>query len=117
MTSTTKLLSAGILSLGLTALAVPAMAQTGNPNTPQGAEIQQNIAPKGNIGTSGRPYDATAPGATTGSGATMAPAPHAGSGPAANTSVPPSNLGASPSGGTPPSERQNMGPKGTIGGE
>jgi hypothetical protein len=107
MLSKTNVLRAGILALGVTTLAVPALAQTGNPNNPTGSEIQNNVPPKGNVGTSsdtmgagGRP-GTMAPGpATTGQGGP--------GGPAARDS--------GPRGADAPSEVPRPGPKGNIGG-
>lgn len=107
MLSSTKLIRAGILALGVTALSVPAMAQTGNPNNPQGSEIRNNVPPKGNIGTSG---DTSGRGGST-SGTMMTPGTTGAGGPGG-----PAARDSGPVGADAPSEVPRAGPKGNIGG-
>jgi hypothetical protein len=49
---TTQGLRIAVLAVGLAALTAPALAQTGSPNATGSEEINRNLPPKGNIGTS-----------------------------------------------------------------
>ncbi|RAI45577.1 hypothetical protein [Rhodoplanes roseus] len=110
MLTSSKMLRAGILALGVTALSVPAMAQTGNPNNPQGSEVPNNIPPKGNIGTSG---DTSGRGGST-SGTMMTPGTTGAGGQARPGG--PAARDSGPVGADAPSEVPRPGPKGNIGG-
>ncbi|CAL8968324.1 hypothetical protein RHODGE_RHODGE_03736 [Rhodoplanes serenus] len=109
MPSTSKLFRAGLVALGVTALAMPALAQTGNPNNPTGTEVPNNVPPKGNIGTSGD----TGAAARGSGGAVVAPVPGTtGAGGAGG----PAARDSGPALGDPPSQVPRAGPKGNIGG-
>lgn len=123
MPSTTKLFRAGVLALGVTALAMPAFAQTGNPAAPTGTETPNNAPPKGNIGTSGATGGVGQPGmaprapmGTTGAGGANAlgDSQRPSAMPPTSSGVPAENLGAR--GANAPSNVPNPGPKGNIGG-
>lgn len=124
MPSTAKLIRAGVLALGVSALAMPALAQTtGNPANPTGSETPNNIPPKGNIGTSGSTggvgQPGMAPGApmgTTGAGGAdrLGDSQRPSAMPPTSSGVPAENLGAR--GANAPSNVPNPGPKGNIGG-